>query len=74
MIVQVLNELIGKKYFQVWDVFRILTRSSTEKIIGGIQTSRSHGLDFRAENAIFADTIHMTHGTPENIAGSHPIV
>ncbi len=74
VLISLIDALVWRKTFTSWNKFRLITRDRTDKIIWGVAASKSYWLQFRSENAIFADTIHMTHGTPENVPWSHPIV
>jgi len=74
LIVFIIRHYIDNNYSSVWNNIRVLERSLPTQNIGWVD-SEYYCLDaFRAKAWIFADTIHLTHGTPEKTPGTHSIV
>lgn len=75
ILVRLLQDYIDWNNSQIWTDFRVLQRwSSHEKDLGWIEMSQATGNEFRSQSSIYADTIHLTHGTPEMIPWTHAIV
>jgi hypothetical protein len=74
-ITEILNIYIQNWYSQVWNNFKIVSRHETSKTLGWIETQHHEWIWFRMNTAIFADTIHLNHWTPEKqIPGTHFIL
>lgn len=75
IFVRLLQDFIDWWNSEIWNNFRILHRWTWyDKTIWWLPTSSPTGTEFRSESSIYADTIHLTHGTPEKIPWTHAIV
>ncbi|MCH2188803.1 hypothetical protein MK079_03170 [Candidatus Gracilibacteria bacterium] len=70
-----LNDYIKQGYSQVWNNFKIVTRQGGVSEVGGISVEPyMSGKSFIAQTSLFADMIHLSHGTPEATPGTHSIL
>jgi len=66
---------IDNWFSKVWSEYRVITRNPWENKLGNSKWMHDSHMGFRALSSIYADTIHITHGTPESqIPGTHFIL
>jgi len=72
-ILQIIKRYVQDWHSQIWNDVKVLFRSHNQEG-GRLRWDEYSWVHFRQHSSIFADTIHLSHGTPEEIPWTHSIL